>query len=117
MHSMDGEFQSVEAQSEKHRVALTSLLAAVALTGTKLGIGLWTNSLGILSEAAHSGLDLLAAGITLWAVWIASRPADEGHTYGHGKIENLSAVWTEHGAHGVSRLLLLRLLRVAVGAL
>jgi len=81
-----------EANREKHRVALTSLLAAVLLTSTKLGIGYWTNSLGILSEAAHSGLDLVAAGITLWAVRVSSKPPDQRHTYGHGKIENLSAL-------------------------
>ncbi len=68
-------------------------LAAVLLTGTKLGIGLWTNSLGILSEAAHSGLDLVAAAVTLWAVRVSSRPADREHTYGHGKFENLSALF------------------------
>jgi cation diffusion facilitator family transporter len=50
-----------------------------------------TNSLGILSEAAHSGLDLLAAIITLFAVIFADRPADDDHRYGHGKIENISA--------------------------
>ncbi len=84
--------QTPEAHREKHWVALTSLLAAVLLTGTKLGVGLWTNSLGILSEAAHSGLDLIAAGITLWAVRISAKPPDQRHTYGHGKFENLSAL-------------------------
>lgn len=77
---------------EKQWVAFTSLLAAVFLTSTKLGVGLWTNSLGILSEAAHSGLDLIAAGITFWAIRISDKPADRRHTYGHGKIENLSAL-------------------------
>jgi cation diffusion facilitator family transporter len=77
---------------EKHSVALGSLLAAVGLTAGKLVIGLATNSLGILSEAAHSGLDLVAAAVTLWAVHISSRPADQDHTYGHGKFENLSAL-------------------------
>ena len=48
------------------------MVHAVLLTGTKLGVGLWTNSLGILSEAAHSALDLAAAGMTLWAVRAAS---------------------------------------------
>lgn len=81
-----------QADREKHRVALSSLIAAVLLTSTKAGVGWWTNSLGILSEAAHSALDLVAAAITLWAVRIASRPADREHTYGHGKFENLSAM-------------------------
>jgi cation diffusion facilitator family transporter len=76
---------------EKKFIAITSVIAAVFLTGFKLGIGLWTNSLGILSEAAHSGLDLLAAIITLFAVTYSDRPADEDHQYGHGKLENISA--------------------------
>jgi len=80
------------AAHEKHSVALSSLLAAVGLTAGKLVIGVATNSLGILSEAAHSGLDLVAAAVTLWAVHISSQPADKDHTYGHGKFENLSAL-------------------------
>jgi cation diffusion facilitator family transporter len=81
------------ADREKRWVASSSLAAAVLLTSTKLGIGLWTNSLGILSEAAHSGLDLVAAAVTLWAVRASSQPADREHPYGHGKIENLSALF------------------------
>jgi cation diffusion facilitator family transporter len=81
------------ADHEKRWVAMSSLAAAVLLTGTKLGIGLWTHSLGILAEAAHSGLDLVAAAVTLWAVRVSSRPADREHPYGHGKIENLSALF------------------------
>jgi cation diffusion facilitator family transporter len=76
---------------EKVYVALSSVLAAIFLTGFKLTVGLATNSLGILSEAAHSGLDLLAAIITFLAVTIADRPADQYHLYGHGKVENISA--------------------------
>jgi cation diffusion facilitator family transporter len=82
-----------QADREKRWVALTSLAAAVLLTSTKLVVGLCTNSLGILSEAAHSGLDLVAAGVTLWAVRVSGRPADREHTYGHGKYENLSALF------------------------
>lgn len=81
-----------EADHEKRRVALGSLLAALLLTALKLVVGIATNSLGILSEAAHSGLDLVAAGITFWAVRASGRPPDADHTYGHGKIENLSAL-------------------------
>jgi len=77
---------------EKQRIAIASVLAAVFLTSMKLFIGLWTGSLGILSEAAHSGLDLLAAGITLYAVRLADRPPDFDHQFGHGKFENLSAL-------------------------
>src|SRR5512137_1333100 len=76
---------------EKRQVAWTSVIAAVFITGFKLVIGLQTNSLGILSEAAHSGLDLVAAVMTLVAISIADKPADHDHQYGHGKIENLSA--------------------------
>jgi cation diffusion facilitator family transporter len=82
-----------QANREKGLVALSSLLAAVALTLMKLGVGIATNSLGILAEAAHSGLDLVAAGVTLWAVRISGQPADREHTYGHGKFENLSALF------------------------
>lgn len=81
------------ADREKRLVAFTSVVAALVLTGMKLSVGLATNSLGILSEAAHSGLDLIAAGVTLWAVQISGRPADHDHTYGHGKFENLSALF------------------------
>ena len=77
---------------EKNRVALTSVFAAIVLTSMKLGIGLWTGSLGILSEAAHSGLDFLAAAITYLAVRLADRPPDKEHHFGHGKIENFSAL-------------------------
>lgn len=79
-------------EKEKNNIALTSVLAAVFLTSIKLFIGLSTNSLGILSEAAHSGLDLVAALVTLLAVRVSSKPADEDHQYGHGKVENLSAL-------------------------
>jgi cation diffusion facilitator family transporter len=78
---------------EKRSVAFYSVLAALLLTGTKLVIGLWTGSLGILAEAMHSGLDLIAAVVTLWAVRASGRPADAEHSYGHGKIENLSALF------------------------
>ncbi|MCA1948238.1 MAG: cation-efflux pump [Armatimonadetes bacterium] len=81
------------ASREKNAVALTSVAAALLLTGTKLVVGWETGSLGILSEAAHSGLDLVAALLTMFAVRYADRPADEGHPYGHGKAENLSALF------------------------
>ena len=55
-------------------------------------IGAATGSLGILAEAAHSGLDLVAALLTFLAVRISGRPADRSHHYGHGKFENLSAL-------------------------
>jgi cation diffusion facilitator family transporter len=80
-------------QADKNRVALSSVAAAIFLTGLKITVGLLTGSLGILAEAAHSGLDLAAAAVTLFAVRISSRPADREHAYGHGKIENLSALF------------------------
>ncbi|MCL5986430.1 MAG: cation-efflux pump [Actinobacteria bacterium] len=79
--------------SEKKRVALVSVLAAVFLTSMKLIVGILTMSLGVLSEAAHSGLDLIAAIVTLLAVRVSDRPADEEHAYGHGKVESLSALF------------------------
>ncbi len=93
MSSPDLRESRSDADREKRRVALSSLAAAVLLVATKLAVGLVTNSLGILAEAAHSGLDLVAAAITLWAVHVSGRPADPDHTYGHGKFENLSALF------------------------
>jgi cation diffusion facilitator family transporter len=78
---------------EKKSVALRSVIAAVGLTGFKIVVGLATGSLGILAEAAHSGLDLMAAVITFLAVRISGKPADRDHRYGHGKVENLSALF------------------------
>ena len=80
------------AAHEKRWVALTSVLAAILLTSMKLVVGLLTGSLGILAEAAHSGLDLVAALVTYFAVRISGRPADARYTYGYGKVENLSAL-------------------------
>lgn len=80
-------------RNEKDRVAMTSVAAAIFLTTMKLVIGLATGSLGILSEAAHSGLDLVAAVVTAVAVRISGRPADPSHNYGHGKVENFSALF------------------------
>jgi cation diffusion facilitator family transporter len=82
-----------EAKREKFSAAASSVAAAVFLTGLKIAVGLATGSLGILAEAAHSGLDLVAAVLTLIAVRLSSRPADPTHTYGHGKVENLSAMF------------------------
>lgn len=80
------------AVSEKKRAALMSLLAALFLTALKIIVGLSTDSLGVLAEAAHSALDLVAAGVTFLAIRISTRPADRGHAYGHGKVENLAAL-------------------------
>ena len=82
-----------DADREKRSVALSSVFAAIGLTFIKIVVGFLTGSLGILAEAAHSGLDLVAAFMTWLAVRISGRPADSRHTYGHGKVENLSALF------------------------
>ena len=76
----------------KIAVARSSFLAAIGLTAFKLVVGLTTGSLGIISEAIHSGLDLVAAFITLVAVRVADKEPDREHQFGHGKFENLSAL-------------------------
>jgi cation diffusion facilitator family transporter len=76
----------------KQGVALSSVFASLLLTGTKGVVGVLTGSLAILSEAAHSGLDMLAALLTYFAVRAGERPADEAHHFGHAKIESVSAL-------------------------
>jgi len=83
---------TTQDEREKRTVALVSVVAAIFLTTFKLVVGILTGSLGILAEAAHSGFDLVAAFITFLAVRISGKPADSRHPYGHGKIENLSAL-------------------------
>src|SRR5512139_3488061 len=83
---------TVSAENEKRKAALSSVLAAIFLTTFKIIVGAATGSLGILAEAAHSALDLVAALVTFFAVRFSDRPPDEEHPYGHGKIENLSAL-------------------------
>jgi cation diffusion facilitator family transporter len=78
--------------SPQRRTALVSIFAALALIGLKLGAGLASGSLGLVSEAIHSGTDLVAALLTFFAVGVAGRPADTGHPYGHGKAEHLAAL-------------------------
>src|SRR5271167_1744554 len=78
-------------RAEKRAVAGSSVLAATAITALKVVVGITTGSLGILSEAAHSGLDLIAAFITLLSIRVSDKPADADHQYGHGKVENFSA--------------------------
>src|SRR5437016_5973 len=78
--------------SPQRRAALVSVGAAAALVALKLSVGLFTHSLGLISEAIHSGTDLVAALLTFFAVGVAGRPADPSHQYGHGKAEHLSAL-------------------------
>lgn len=81
------------AQKEKRSAALNSVVAATGLTAFKIVVGVFTNSLGILAEAAHSALDLMAALMTFFAVRVADKPADHDHPFGHGKVENISALF------------------------
>src|SRR5688500_16717850 len=76
----------------QRRTALVSIGAAAALAAIKLGAGLASGSLGLVSEALHSGTDLVAAILTFFAIGVAGRPADRGHQYGHGKAEHLAAL-------------------------
>jgi cation diffusion facilitator family transporter len=82
--------QNEEAR-EKRRAALLSVGSAMLLVSLKAFLVIRTGSLGVLSEALHSGLDLLAAVITFLSVRVSDEPADERHPYGHGKFENFSA--------------------------
>jgi cation diffusion facilitator family transporter len=96
--------------SPQRRTALVSVVAACVLIALKLSTGLATNSLGLISEAVHSGTDLVAALLTLFAVGVAERPADRGHAYGHGKAEHLAAL-------GEAALLVLASLYISYRAL
>jgi cation diffusion facilitator family transporter len=78
--------------SPQRRTAVVSIVAALALIALKLGAGLASGSLGLISEAIHSGTDLVAALLTFFALGVAGRPADPGHPYGHGKAEHLAAL-------------------------
>jgi cation diffusion facilitator family transporter len=87
--------------AEKRRVALNSMLVASAMTALKLAAGVFSGSLGVLSDAAHSGLDLAGAALTFLSVRVSDKPADEDHTYGHGKVENISS-FVEAGLMAIS---------------
>ena len=91
MNSLKGLSQSALPAREKKSVALASLVAAALLTIFKAVVGLLSGSLGILSEAAHSSLDLVAALITFFSIQVADKPADSSHPFGHGKFEHVSA--------------------------
>src|SRR5213594_4285021 len=91
MPEMQAAFSPESMRAEKRAVAGNSVLAAFAISALKIVVGITTGSLGILSEAAHSALDLIAAIITLLSVRVSDKPADADHQYGHGKVENFSA--------------------------
>jgi cation diffusion facilitator family transporter len=91
--AVSGRMIQSNSTAAKSSAAQSSLFAALGITLLKLLTGILTGSLGMLSEAAHSFIDLIASGITLLTVRVADRPADEEHNYGHGKLENLSAAF------------------------
>jgi len=91
MPEMQAAFSPGSMRAEKRAVAGNSVLVALAITGMKVVVGITTGSLGILSEAAHSALDLIAAIVTFLSVRVSDMPADAEHQYGHGKVENFSA--------------------------
>jgi cation diffusion facilitator family transporter len=80
-----------QATREKRRAALASVATAVVLLALKAYLTLRTGSLGVLSEAMHSSLDLIGAILTYLTVRVSDKPADADHTYGHAKVENFSA--------------------------
>jgi cation diffusion facilitator family transporter len=100
----------------QRRAALTSVLAAAALVVLKLSVGLETHSLGLLSEALHSGTDLVAALLTFFALRVAERPADVQHQYGHGKAEHLAALGEATILVGASLLISARALERLFGS-
>src|SRR5579863_8911320 len=91
---------------EKKRAALLSVGSAAVLLSLKTFLVWRTGSLGVLSEALHSGLDLVAAVITFLSVRVSDQPADERHPYGHGKFENFSA-FVETGLLGLTALFII----------
>jgi cation diffusion facilitator family transporter len=91
----------VEMSAAKRRVALHSMVAALVMTILKIAAGLASGSLGVLSDGAHSGLDLIGSALTWFSVRVSDKPADSTHTYGHAKFENLSA-FVEAGLMAIS---------------
>lgn len=80
----------MSVQRRKSRAALLSVVSNTLLVAGKLVVGLSIGSVSVISEAIHSAVDLVAAGIALFAVSTAHKPADEAHPFGHGKVENIS---------------------------
>lgn len=83
----------MDHQSLKTRVALLSVASNTILVILKIAVGIFIGSVAVISEAIHSGIDLIAAGVALFAVRTSNKPADEKHPFGHGKIENLSGTF------------------------
>jgi cation diffusion facilitator family transporter len=102
--------------SPQRRAALSSVFAASGLVVLKLVTGIATGSLGLISEAAHSATDLVAALLTFFAVGVSGRPADSSHAYGHGKAEHLSALAEAAFLSGVSVLIGVRAVQRLAGS-
>jgi cation diffusion facilitator family transporter len=102
--------------SPQRRSALISVAAAGILVLLKLGVGLATHSLGFVSEAIHSGTDLVAALLTYFAIRVAARPADVTHQFGHGKAEHLSALAEAAFLSAVSIFISIRAIERLVGS-
>jgi cation diffusion facilitator family transporter len=83
----------MDHQSLKTRVALLSVASNTILVILKIAVGTFIGSVAVISEAIHSGIDLVAAGVALFAVRTSNKPADEKHPFGHGKIENISGTF------------------------
>lgn len=95
--------ERTNARAEKRWASLVSVAAACAMTALKATVGILTGSLGVLTDAAHSGLDLVGAAMTFVSVRVSDRPADWNHPYGHAKVENISA-FVETGLMAASAL-------------
>jgi cation diffusion facilitator family transporter len=102
--------------SPQRRAALTSVVAAAAMLALKLGVGLSAHSLGLVSAAADSGVDLAAALLTFFAVRVSARPADPTHPFGHEKAEHLSALAEAAFLVGVSVFIAVRAVERLTGA-
>src|SRR5882757_1202425 len=81
-----------ERAHAQRRTTLVSIAVAGVLVAIKLGVGLQTHSLGLVSAGIESSGDVIAAVLTFFAVRLAGRPADHGHPYGHRRAENLGAL-------------------------
>src|SRR5512136_1670855 len=77
-------------QSAKNRAALLSIMSNSALIVMKLAVGIMMQSISVISEAVHSGIDLIAALIAWFSIRESGKPADDEHRFGHGKIENVA---------------------------
>jgi cation diffusion facilitator family transporter len=89
--NMEGTVVNQDFTTRKRKTARLSVISNTLLVLFKLVVGLYSGAVSIISEAAHSGVDLIAALIAFYAVRKSGKPPDENHDYGHGKIENVSA--------------------------